>query len=55
MIDLNKIKHIDRLIYFYHVVNEGGISKAAMRLGISISAVSKYILNLSMTLTSNYS
>ena len=29
MIGLNKIRHIDRLTYFYHVVNEGGISKAA--------------------------
>jgi DNA-binding transcriptional LysR family regulator len=46
MIDLKKIRRVDRLIYFYHVVNEGGISKAASRLGISISAVSKYISEL---------
>src|ERR1051325_1988343 len=46
MIDLKKIRHIDRLIFYYHVVNGGSISKTALRLGISISAVSKHISDL---------
>lgn len=44
--DLSKLKHLDKLIYIYHVVNEGGFAKAATRMGVTSSAVSKNILEL---------
>jgi DNA-binding transcriptional LysR family regulator len=47
--DLSKLKHLDKLIYLYHVVNEGGFAKAATRIGVTSSAVSKNILELENT------
>jgi DNA-binding transcriptional LysR family regulator len=46
VLDSHKIKHINRLIYLYHVVSEGGMSKAAHKLSVTPSAVSKQISEL---------